>query len=592
MGLTLTSAIHSVRAVKLAAEARRQYLEKVQKIAAGLKDESSAEKALRIEKYKADYKSFVEYYFPQYASAPCAQYHVEMAMNILRNKKINQFNIIHRYGAKSTHANLMIPLWLMLIHDDLKFMVLIGINENAAKRLMFDIKTNLVHNQRIIEDFGEQKQVGDWADTEFRTKNGDYFLAMGIDQPLRGLRNLNERPRYISVDDIDDRRKARNQELVMERVDRIEGAAKQAFGKDYKRLVISNNYIHKKGTTAHLVDRLKHSPRTRITWRDAYLRPLTKNKILEDLVLDKRVNITFHEPGARLGDPAWRENYDRDYWAEEEADTRPGVFEREFFNNPIETGRVFLAEWIRYKPMPVELWKDNYSVIVGYGDLSYRKKGDHKAIAVLGYTKKTKEYHLLAMYNRQSTLDDVADWMYRLDELASGEGAHIHWYVESNFIQSDFLDAIEEYTEAEFGSKLEVSGDPRQKGNKYDRIEKDATTYERGHIHYNELERNTRDMEETVYQYMYFAANSGYPDDGPDAIESARFMIKRLLKKRRSGGFATRAWGRNKKRRFGLIIPLLLPLLIQYQAIKLFKHLRKKQQHYDISKGHRFSSSS
>ena len=74
--------------------------------------ESEMSKAERIERAKSDYQFFVEYYFPHYAKSKCASFQIDAANEVAANPKIRAVFEWARGHAKSTHFDIMIPLWL------------------------------------------------------------------------------------------------------------------------------------------------------------------------------------------------------------------------------------------------------------------------------------------------------------------------------------------------------------------------------------------------------------------------------------------------------------------------------------------------
>lgn len=486
-------------------------------------------KKARLHKLKWDYNHFCEYYFDEYMDAKNAQYHEEIAYKILENEKINLFTIIHRKGAKSTHVNLFIPVWLQLFHKELFFMVLIGETIDKAKQLLKDLQNTFETNERLIEDFGELMSTGgDWKNGEFKTTNGTFFKAVSLGQNIRGLRNFQYRPDYISVDDVEDRAKAKNQFLVAEKVDRLLGAVKGSFGKKRQRFIICNNFIHKKGIIAHLIQKLKAKKRTKFVWRDAYVNPPENNKYLKALVEDERVDITYKAPGAKDYTSNWPSQFSMEYWKEEEGeDSTNYTFIREMLNNPVEEGLIFLTKWYREIATPMKDW-GKFEKIVGYGDLSYKRHGDFKAVAVVGLLK--GKYYLLDVFVKQTIINEVAEYIYEI-EAAKPSDAVIHWYVEGSFAQDGFVDDIDDYGQENYGYVLDILPDESSKPDKYERVARLANLFQKLLFFFNSLLRDTIHMEEAKDQFTFFAKNSGYPDDLPDAVEGAITKIKELIRK-------------------------------------------------------------
>lgn len=462
------------------------------------KKESKEEKETRFERCKSDYNFFCRYYFAHYADSDCAPYHLEIADNILRNRIITQFNIVYRGGAKSVHSNLMVPLWLLFFHDELHFMLIVGENDDKSGILLRDIQAELQFNQKIISDFGEQFQFGHWSDGEFKIKNNTLFKAIGINMSARGLRNQNFRPDYISIDDIEDRKKANNQQIVQERVDKILGDIAGSFSKDFQRLVVSNNLIHKKGVIATLLNELKNKDTARITWANA---------------IDEK------------GNPTW-ERYSKDYWATKKQETRQAQWEREYMNNPVEEGLIFKSEWIRYSDIP----SGDIKEITAYGDLSYKTSGDYKAI--IAGAKIAGKFYIVDCFIRKSSLNTAISWCYDFRKSIAPE-ISVKFKMEASFIQDMFLDSFYEEGQKR-GNYLYVSGDKRVKPEKFTRIEAISTLFERGLILFSDALKDSPDTEVLIEQLLLFEKGSSAHDDGPDALEGLTFDLNSESK---SSGF-------------------------------------------------------
>lgn len=448
--------------------------------------ETPTAKTARLERFRTDYNAFFRYYFPHYADCDCADYHIEVAENLRDNPIITQFNIVYRGGAKSVHGNLGIPMWLIFVFNDLEFMLLMGENETKAGLLLMDIQIELQYNQRLIADYGVQMQYGDWSEGEFKIQKGSFFKALGINQSARGLRNMQNRPDYVSVDDVEDRKKAKNAEIVAERVDKIIGDVMGSFAKERQRLLINNNMIHKTGVIAGLLEKLGTKERTRILKRDA---------------VDQQ------------GNPTWPERFTRPYWEAKKADTPPAQWEREWMNNPVEEGLLFKSEWIQYKDM--SLLKLPIQKIVVYGDLSYKASGDYKAL-VAGF-KMGSDYYIYDCFVRKTTLANVIDWCYDFRTWIP-ENIMVEFWLEANFIQDMFLDEF--YAEAQKrGKQLNIRPDKRAKPDKFIRIEAMTPTFQRMKVYFNALRKGSKDMEKLVDQFLLFEKGSSANDDGPDATE-------------------------------------------------------------------------
>ena len=80
--------------------------------------ETEAQRQARIERARKDYAFFVEYYFPHYCTdttgsiIPSAKFHIDAAKKILKKRNLRAVWEWARGHAKSTHMDVMIPMWL------------------------------------------------------------------------------------------------------------------------------------------------------------------------------------------------------------------------------------------------------------------------------------------------------------------------------------------------------------------------------------------------------------------------------------------------------------------------------------------------
>ncbi|MBK8847292.1 MAG: phage terminase large subunit [Bacteroidetes bacterium] len=451
--------------------------------------ENEMSKAERIERAKNDYQFFVEYYFPHYAKNKCGQFQIDAANEVANNKKLRALFEWARGHAKSTHFDLMIPLWLK-VKGELNVMILVGKSEDNAKTLLGDLQAELQYNQRYIHDYGEQINVGSWEDGKFITKDAKAFFALGRGQSPRGLRFREHRPDYLVVDDLDDDELVQNENRVTKMLDWILEALFNTMDMGKGRFVFVGNRISKNSVLAHFA----------------------------------QVPGIFHTVVNALdenGNPTWHEKYTKED-IQQVIDTI-GVrrSQKEFFNNPITDGAVFKLKDIRYKKIdPLA----SYRYLVSYTDPSFKSgaKSDYKATVLIGKNK-TGEFHLLKSFVAQTTVREMVRWHYALQE-NYGIATPIYFYMESNFLQDILFD---EFTKMgnESGKQIPIKGDTRNKPDKFQRIESMQPLFERGMIFFNEDEKENPGTKKLIEQLLMFEKGSRYHDDGPDAIEGAIWML-------------------------------------------------------------------
>jgi hypothetical protein len=430
-------------------------------------DETDDRKYKRIKKLEAGYINWFAYYFPNYATCEPAPYHVEITDKLIKNSVIKALLDIYRSGAKSVHTVIGMPLYLALVKRELWFMLLIGKNEEKAIRLLSDIQANLRYNTRIINDYGEQFKFGDWSEGNFTTKDGVHFHALGFGQDPRGLRHGEHRPDYIVCDDIDNLKQCNNDRLIREAVDYVTGTLWGCFDKGKERFIFCNNLIHKNSIMAKLIELCSAS-----------------NKQAKQQNLPK----TFYhfKVKAVLDDnftPSWPGKYSADYWREKRASTPYRAWMREYMCTPLVDGAIFNPEWIQHKKM---LSLSKYDALTMYGDLSYKDRGDYKALILVGKTG--REFHVIHSFVAQTSRTVCAQWLYDLYEKRNLEKYNINYLIEGLFAQDEFVNDFD--TEGDRrGYYVPVVADKSVKENKYDRIESMAGYFERRNVFFNENEK-------------------------------------------------------------------------------------------------------
>lgn len=202
--------------------------------------ETKEQRAAAIEACKNDPRKMVERYFPHYADAPCADFQIEWAWMVAKNKRFRGFAQWGRALAKSVWNNIFIPFWIWLREGHCYF-VLIGNSNDKANQLLEDIRAEFEANPRILADFGEQKVLGSWEDGFFQTKGNFIAQALGMGQSVRGLRVKNKRPSLINCDDLETKDINANPKRQIKMVNWIVRDLIPTMDGEVKRFTYSNN---------------------------------------------------------------------------------------------------------------------------------------------------------------------------------------------------------------------------------------------------------------------------------------------------------------------------------------------------------------
>ena len=483
-----------------AQEKWKQHCETVQAATAVNISETAAQRLARIRRLRSDYAAFVDYYFPHWTvnpetgkATPCAQFHIDAANKILKNRNLKAGFMWHRGAAKSTNMDVFVPMWLMIQeHREINVMVLVGKSEDNAKTLLGDIQAELQYNQRYIADFGEQYNAGSWEEGEFVTRSEVAFFARGRGQSPRGLRYRSHRPDYVVIDDLDDDELVESPARVSKLFDWVRSALFGTLDGGRGRFFMVGNLI-------------------------------AKNSVLAKWCEIKTVHVTRVNIYDRAGRISWAAKWGHDEVKQLEAVAGYRAFQKEYMNNPIIEGAVFKNEWIRWGKRPA--WS-KFSEIVLYIDPSFRgsTKNDYKAAKLWGKVGTTL-YHLRA-FVRQCSVAEMVRWCYDLYEWARAQGIAVRWYMEANFMQDTILDEFRREGELR-GYQLPITGDKRKKPDKFQRVEAISPLWERGFVIYDESQRDDPDMLAGIDQTLAFEKGMRGHDDAPDADEGAIWILQR-----------------------------------------------------------------
>ena len=468
--------------------------------------EPESERQARIERALVDYDFFCTYYFPHYTCdklgnvSHCAPFHVAAANAILANPEFSAILQWFRGSAKSTHANIFIPLWLKIQRPvrQLNVMMLIGKNAKTASRLLQDIQVELAHNARYLHDFGTQIKDGSWAEGEFQTQDGCAFVALGMGQPPRGTRFGANRPDYITGDDLDDDKLKKNPSRVREVVEWLHRAVLPTMDVGIARFVLVNNLIAKNGIMATMI---KLHP-------DWFLSQVN--------ALDEKGEVTWLK-------------YTKDYFARLLKKIGFKAFQSEYMNDPQEDGGTFTNEQVIFRKLSND-WT-TFDALVMYCDPSYSTSAISDFTAIVLWAKKGERFYKLKVYFRQrETIDKGIKWWFKYYmALDVKVRAKMRCYIEANATQCALLRPIINKVARKLGVANFIKFDKAKKGDKGDRIGSMTTQYENGDVFYNIDEENDPDMIASIEQLTGWNEGAKH-DDGPDADESAWRRLEKVGK--------------------------------------------------------------
>lgn len=439
-----------------------------------------------------DYDYFCRTYFSHLCSSPSAPFHIKAANDILKNPRFRGIFEWARGLAKSTHISLIIPLWLMLAHNEKLCLIITSKSEEMADRLLAEIQGELTTNELLRQDYPELVQIATCSEGVLTTTAGTLLYSCGRGQSPRGVKLKGLRPNYIVIDDIDDDELCRNDKRVRDVYRWCNEALFGTMAVGRGRFICVGNRIGKISVLGLLADNptYKHS----------------------------KVNILNNR-----GESSWAENYTLEEIENLRLSQGERSFQREYMNNPITEGTIFTNESIRYGAMLPFI---KYKQLICYTDPSWKSSAtsDYKATVLVGKTKEGY-YHLLKVFAAQTSVTDMIQWLYNIQAYVDGK-VPVFYYMEANMLQQIIVDQIHQYGK-EHGDIIPVRGDHRKKPDKFARIEALEPLFSQGMVIFNEKEKDSPGMRVLVEQMLSFERGSRIHDDAPDALEGGIWLLNR-----------------------------------------------------------------
>lgn len=448
-------------------------------------NESEQDKTKRIEHLKKDVKAMVEYYFPHYATSECADFHIEFANAVKRNKTFKGHAEWGRGLAKSVWCDIIIPFWLWM-NDECNYVVLVGKTYDAACDLLGDLQAEFENNIRIKADFGEQKVIGRWEEGNFRTKSGFIGKALGMGQSVRGLRVGSQRPDLCITDDLDDRMLVKNPKRQREVAEWIEGALLGTMDGSLRRYMGANN---------------KFAP-----------------NMIHDILRERHPKWFWHKVAAydqATFKPRWKGKYDNNYYKDLEKELGAMVARAEYNNDPHIQGVIFTDDQIVWDKLPR---MDQFNAIVAHWDIAYagNSKSDFNAVRIWGF--KDGIFWYISGFCKQSKMKAALEYM--CDFKKHHKKRHIFFQYESQFWNDEVERTIQEVEKAQ-GVNLNLVKIDTPRSNKYDRILTLQPYFQNNRVRFNN--KMKADTDTQVGNSQLKGIEPGYKshDDAPDADQQA-----------------------------------------------------------------------
>jgi phage terminase large subunit-like protein len=414
-----------------------------------------------------------------------------------------------------------------MFKGELKNMLMVSYSEGNAIELLKPIQIQLESNQRIINDFGQQKGFTNWESGRFSTLGGCSFRAIGTGQNPRGTRNEEARPDYVLCDDIDDDELCRNPKRLDNAHDWVWGALYGCLSiEGSKRFVIVGNIIapdtlakrainvsddHEQIDILCKTKEIDYLAIQRLTIEVETETDISKIKVLTE-------SIKYLKEGWK---PSWSERFSIVDCVYMIMKMGYRLSQREYFNNPISEGKVFKKNWFQFKKLPP---LRSYTYLMAYLDGGFKKTAtsDSKALVLVGLLN--GEFHIVKVFVGQASIEEMVEWGYMMDEYVKRNHGTYTFKMEEVFlldlVYKDFAAAAKTK-----GYPLPISGDKRKKPDKDARIEATSGYFERGSVFFNEDEKENLNTKELQEQYLNFESGVKSKKDGPDAVEGAFHLL-------------------------------------------------------------------
>jgi len=449
-------------------------------------NETPQQKRKRIADLEANHEAWFKYYFSNYYSSEPAKFHLKSTKRIMNNPEWYEVRAWSRELSKSGRT--MMEVLKLTLTGKKKNVVLTSASKDNAERLLRPYKTILEKNNRIINDYGEQMKHGSWTDSEFITRKGVAFRAIGAGQSPRGTRNDEVRPDVLLIDDFDTDEDCRNPDTVDKKWDWLEKAFYATRSISNPLLVIFCGNIIAEYCCIKMAMELADKAEI-INIRDAEGNSTWPEKNTEEMIDRVLSKISYN------------------------------ASQGEYFNNPITKGKVF--DKLHYKKLRA---LREYSFLVAYTDPSYKsgKKNDYKATALIG--KWRDEYHVIKVYCAQTTTANMLDWQYDIIKMVGGK-TPVFFLIEWPSIDDTLKTEIAK-ANIRHDLTLPLKADERDKPDKFFRIESLLEPLNRNEkLWFNEDLKTSEHMKNMEAQFLALSPTSRAHDDGPDAVEGGVFFI-------------------------------------------------------------------
>ena len=188
---------------------------------------------------------FFHIYFSHYIDYDTADFQKDMFALTEDESIKNIVMVAFRGSGKSTIMNTSLPIWSILGKPQCKYVVIVGLTQEQAKRHLKNIKQELESNALLKADLGPFNEIeNEWSAYSLEIPGlGARITAVSIDQSIRGTRHGAHRPDLIICDDVEDL----NSVKTLESRDKVDDAITSEIipaGTPDTRFVVIGNMLH------------------------------------------------------------------------------------------------------------------------------------------------------------------------------------------------------------------------------------------------------------------------------------------------------------------------------------------------------------
>lgn len=437
-----------------------------------------------------------QYFFPSYTTAPFAPFHIRFLKRITSNPEYYQVLSWSRELSKSTLT--MFAVLYLTLTGQKKNVLLASNSFDNAVRLLEPLRCNLDSNNRITQFYGPQASIGHWEASEFITRQGVSFRALGAGQSPRGSRNQNYRPDIIVCDDFDTDEDCRNPETIKKKWDWFEQALYATRSIDKPLTVIWCGNIIAKDCC------------------------ITRAGAMAD-------NWDIVNIRDKNGVSSWKEKNSEEHINRVLSKISTRSAQQEYFNNPLSEGEVFKEIYFEKIP-PLT----RFPFLVNYADPGTTNKpsklSSFKAIAQIGFLN--GKFYIIDLRVDHVSNQQFVSWFYDLT-LNIPSSVQVYNYIENNSLQDPFFEQVIRplfLEQSRSKGIISLIGDTRKKPDKFQRIEGNLQPLNSSsRLIFNADKQDNPHFQRAKEQFLLLSPSMRSPADCPDCIEGGIFIVKQKL---------------------------------------------------------------